>query len=45
MTQDTLLETDFSDAARDRAKSTVESSEAFIAEHKDKITTLQILYQ
>ena len=32
-------------AARDRAKGTVESFEAFIAEHKDEITALQILYQ
>lgn len=45
VTQDSLLEADFSEAARDRAKGTVESFERFIAEHKDEITALQILYQ
>jgi type I restriction enzyme, R subunit len=45
VTQDNLLEADFSEAARDRAKGTVESFEAFIAQHKDEITALQILYQ
>ena len=45
VTQDQLIEADFSEAARDRAKGTVESFEAFIAEHKDEITALQILYQ
>ncbi|OQW87913.1 MAG: type III restriction endonuclease subunit R [Rhodoferax ferrireducens] len=45
VTQDTLLEADFSEAARDRAKGTVESFEAFITQHKDEITALQILYQ
>jgi type I restriction enzyme R subunit len=45
VTQDKLIEADFSEAARDRAKGTVESFEAFIAEHKDEITALQILYQ
>ena len=45
VTQDKLLEADFSEAARDRAKGTVESFEKFIADHKDEITALQILYQ
>ena len=45
VTQDTLLEADFSEAARERAKGTVESFEKFIVEHKDEITALQILYQ
>ena len=45
VTQDALLQADFSEAARDRAKGTVESFEKFIAEHKDEITALQILYQ
>ncbi len=45
VTQDSLLQADFSEAARDRAKGTVESFEKFIAEHKDEITALQILYQ
>jgi type I restriction enzyme R subunit len=45
VTQDTLLEADFSEAALERAQGTVASFEAFIAEHKDEITALQILYQ
>ena len=45
VTQDKLIEADFSEAARDRAKGTVESFEKFMAEHKDEITALQILYQ
>ncbi len=44
VTQDSLLEADFSEAARERAKGTVESFERFIAEHKNEITALQILY-
>jgi type I restriction enzyme R subunit len=44
VTQDTLLQADFSEAARERAKGTVESFEKFIADHKDEITALQILY-
>ena len=44
VTQDTLLESGFSAAARERAKGTVESFERFINEHKDEITALQILY-
>ena len=45
VTQDSLLQADFSEAARERAQGTVESFERFIAEHKDEITALQILYQ
>ncbi|MDO8934038.1 MAG: type I restriction-modification enzyme R subunit C-terminal domain-containing protein, partial [Rhodocyclaceae bacterium] len=44
VTQDTLLEAGFSAAATERAKSLVQTFEAFIAEHKDEITALQILY-
>jgi type I restriction enzyme R subunit len=44
VTQDSLLEATFSEAARERAKGTVESFERFIAEHRDEITALQILY-
>jgi type I restriction enzyme R subunit len=44
VTQDELIDASYSEAARDRAKGTVESFEAFIAEHKDEITALQILY-
>ena len=39
-----MLEAGFSAAARERAKGVVESFERFIAEHKDEITALQILY-
>ena len=44
VTQDRVLEANFSAAARERAKGVVESFERFIAEHKDEITALQILY-
>jgi type I restriction enzyme R subunit len=44
VTQDQLIEAEFSEAARERARGTVESFERFIAEHKDEITALQILY-
>jgi len=44
VTQDRLLEAGFSEAARERAQSLVQSFEAFIAEHRDEITALQILY-
>ena len=44
VTQDTLLEAGFSAAATERAKSLVQTFEAFIAEHRDEITALQILY-
>jgi type I restriction enzyme R subunit len=44
VTQDQLIEADFSEAARERVRGTVESFERFIAEHKDEITALQILY-
>jgi type I restriction enzyme R subunit len=39
-----VLEAGFSQAARDRAKGIVQSFEQFIADHKDEITALQILY-
>ncbi|TRZ98927.1 MAG: DEAD/DEAH box helicase [Rhodocyclaceae bacterium] len=44
VTQDQLLEAGFSAAATERAKSLVQTFEAFIAEHRDEITALQILY-
>ncbi|NMM10464.1 MAG: hypothetical protein HHJ16_09340 [Polaromonas sp.] len=44
VTQDMLIEANFSEAARDRAQGTVDSFERFIADHKDEITALQILY-
>jgi len=44
VTQDKLIDADFSEAARERAQGTVDSFERFIAENKDEITALQILY-
>ena len=44
VTQDTLLHAGFSQEMSDRAKGLVQSFEAFIAQHKDEITALQILY-
>jgi type I restriction enzyme R subunit len=44
VTQDTLIEAGFSAATTERAKSLVQTFEAFIEKHKDEITALQILY-
>ena len=44
VTQDRVLEAGFSEAARERAQGIVQSFEAFIAQHKDEITALQIIY-
>jgi type I restriction enzyme R subunit len=44
VTQDRVLEAGFSEAARERAQGVVQSFEAFIAQHRDEITALQILY-
>jgi len=44
VTQDNLIEAGFSAAATERARSLVQTFESFIAEHKDEITALQILY-
>ncbi|MCM8641663.1 type I restriction-modification enzyme R subunit C-terminal domain-containing protein, partial [Accumulibacter sp.] len=44
VTQDRLIGADFSEAARERAQGIVQSFEAFIAQHRDEITALQILY-
>ncbi len=41
---DEVLETGFSSDALDRARGLVHSFEQFIAEHKDEITALQVLY-
>jgi type I restriction enzyme R subunit len=43
VTQDTLISATFAEGS-DRAKDLVQSFEAFIAQHKDEITALQILY-
>jgi len=44
VSQDQVIEACFSQAALDRAKGLVQSFEQFIADHKDEITALQILY-
>jgi len=44
VTQDRVLEAGFSQSARERAQGIVQSFEAFIAQHRDEITALQILY-
>ena len=44
VTKDEVLEAGFSAAAKEKARSVVESFEKFIQEHKDEITALQILY-
>ena len=41
---DEVLEAGFSAAAKERAQSLVTSFEAFIKQHKDEITALQVLY-
>jgi type I restriction enzyme R subunit len=42
--KDVVLDTGFSRSATDRARSTVESWRAFVADHKDDIDALQVLY-
>jgi len=44
VTQDQVLEAGFSEAAKERARKLVGTFEQFIAQHKDEITALQILY-
>ncbi|MBZ0093556.1 MAG: hypothetical protein K8F27_15220 [Sulfuricellaceae bacterium] len=44
VSQDQVIEAGFSQAALDRARGLVQSFEQFIADHKDEITALQILY-
>jgi type I restriction enzyme R subunit len=44
VSQDQVIEAGFSQAALDRAKGLVQSFEQFIADNKDEITALQILY-
>ena len=44
LSQDELIEAGYSQDAADRARSTVESLEQFIEEHRDEITALQVLY-
>jgi type I restriction enzyme R subunit len=41
---DTVIEAGFSAEGTERARALVQSFEAFIAEHKDEITALQIIY-
>jgi type I restriction enzyme R subunit len=42
--KDAIIESGYSRDATDRARQTIESFQAFIEEHKDEITALQILY-
>ena len=44
VTKDELIDAGFAEAASDRAQQLVQSFEAFIQQHKDEITALQILY-
>jgi type I restriction enzyme R subunit len=44
VSQDQVIEAGFSQAALDRARGLVQSFEKFIADNKDEITALQILY-
>jgi len=44
VSQDQLLEVGYSGQAQERAQSMVQSFEAFLREHKDEITALEILY-
>jgi type I restriction enzyme, R subunit len=44
ISQDRLLEASYSGQAKQKAQSVVQSFEAFVREHKDEITGLQILY-
>ncbi|MEY4751457.1 MAG: hypothetical protein RIQ60_3671 [Pseudomonadota bacterium] len=44
VTQDRLISAGHDPAARERAQALVQSFEAFITQHKDEITALQILY-
>jgi type I restriction enzyme R subunit len=44
VSEDTVLEAGFSSADTEKARALVASFEAFIAEHKDEITALQIIY-
>jgi type I restriction enzyme R subunit len=44
LSQDELIEAGYSQDAADRARTTVESWEAFVEENRDEITALQVLY-
>jgi type I restriction enzyme R subunit len=44
VTKDQVLEAGYSQDAKDKARTIVESFEKFIQEHKDEITALQVLY-
>lgn len=44
VSQDAVIEAEFSADALERAKNVVQSFEKFLEEHKDEITALQILY-
>ena len=44
ISKDEILEAGYSEAARDRARSVVQSFEQFIRDNKDEVTALQVLY-
>lgn len=44
VSQDEVLEAGYSEAAREKAHALVTSFEEFLAEHRDEITVLQVLY-
>jgi type I restriction enzyme R subunit len=44
LSQDELIDAGYSQDATDRARTTVESWEAFVEENRDEITALQVLY-
>ena len=44
LSQDELIDAGYSQDATDRARSTIESWEQFVEEHRDEITALQVLY-
>ncbi|MDF1554520.1 MAG: type I restriction-modification enzyme R subunit C-terminal domain-containing protein [Deferrisomatales bacterium] len=44
VSQDQVIEAGFSQDALDRARGLVDSFEAFLEEHKDEVTALQVLY-
>ena len=44
VSQDELIEAGYSQDAADRARSTIDSFEQFLADHRDEIAALQVLY-
>lgn len=44
VSEDTVLEANYSQAAREKAKQTIASFKQFLEQHRDEITALQVLY-